>query len=53
MSIETNPDDAKKLIQTRINALEQYRIDLLKKLEEINRRINEILPKVQETTQQT
>ena len=47
MSIETNPEDAKKLIENRISTLENYRLDLLRKLEEINRKINEILPKVQ------
>ncbi len=48
LSIEASVDDAKKMMEERIKALEGLRLDLLRKLEEINRKINEILPQVEE-----
>ncbi len=48
LSIEASVDDAKKMMEERIKALESLRLDLLRKLEEINRKINEILPQVEE-----
>ena len=48
LSIETSIEDAKKALDNRIRILESVRLDILKKLEEINRKINEILPKVEE-----
>jgi len=48
LSIETSVEDARKAIENRISILERVRLDLLRKLEEVNRRINEILPKVEE-----
>ncbi len=48
LSIEASVDDARKMMEERIKALESLRLDLLRKLEEINRKINEILPQVEE-----
>jgi len=48
LSLETSIEDAKKALDNRIKVLESVRLDLLRKLEEINRKINEILPKVEE-----
>ncbi len=48
LSIEASVDDAKKMMEERIKVLEGLRLDLLRKLEEINRKINEILPQVEE-----
>ncbi len=48
LSIETSIEDARKALENRIKVLESVRLDILKKLEEVNRRINEILPKVEE-----
>ncbi len=48
LSIETSIEEARKAIEDRISVLERVRLDLLRKLEEVNRRINEILPKVEE-----
>ncbi len=48
LSIEASIDDAKKMMEERIKVLEGLRLDLLRKLEEINRKINEILPQVEE-----
>ncbi|NPA05294.1 MAG: prefoldin subunit alpha [Crenarchaeota archaeon] len=48
LSVEASIEDAKKAIETRVATLERIRLDLLRKLEEVNRRINEILPKVEE-----
>ena len=53
LSIETSIEDAKKAIESRIETLERIRLDLLRKLEEVNRRINEILPKVEELARAT
>lgn len=53
LSIETSIEEAKKAIESRIETLERIRLDLLRKLEEVNRRINEILPKVEELARQT
>jgi len=47
LSVEASIDDAKKMLEERIDALEGLRLDLLRKLEEVNRRINEILPQVE------
>jgi len=47
LSVEASIDDARKMLDERINALESLRLDLLRKLEEVNRRINEILPQVE------
>lgn len=51
LSLEVPIEEAKKTIETRIAALEQVRLTLLRKLEEINRKINEILPRVREEAQ--
>ena len=48
LSVEVDIDDAKKMIEERIGTLESLRLDLLRKLEEVNRRINEILPQVEQ-----
>ena len=53
LSIETSIEEAKKAIESRISTLERIRLDLLRKLEEVNRRINEILPKVEELARAT
>ena len=47
LSVEASLDDARKMIEDRIALLEKLRLDLLRKLEEVNRRINEILPEVE------
>ncbi len=47
LSIEASIEDAKKMLDERIGVLEDLRLDLLRKLEEINRKINEILPQVE------
>lgn len=47
LSVEASVDDARKMLEERIDALEGLRLDLLRKLEEVNRRINEILPQVE------
>ncbi|MEB3764770.1 MAG: prefoldin subunit alpha [Desulfurococcales archaeon] len=47
LSIEANIDDARNLINQRIQALEQLRLDLRRKLEEINARISELIEKIQ------
>jgi len=52
LNVETSIEDAKKAVDSRIKLLEQIRLDLLKKLEEINRRINEILPRLEESLRQ-
>ncbi len=52
LSIEASVDDAKKMMEERIKVLESLRLDLLRKLEEINRKINEILPQVEELAKQ-
>ncbi len=52
LSIEASVDDAKKMMEERIKVLEGLRLDLLRKLEEINRKINEILPQVEELAKQ-
>jgi len=52
LSIEASPDEAKKMLEERIRILEGLRLDLLKKLEEINRRINEILPQVEKLSKE-
>ncbi len=48
MSVEATIDEAKEMINERIRALEQLRLDLRRKLEEINARISEIIVKLQE-----
>jgi prefoldin alpha subunit len=52
LSVEVEIDDARKMIEERISTLEDLRLDLLRKLEEINRRINEILPQVEQLARQ-
>ena len=47
LSLEVGVEDAKKTIESRIATLERIRLDLLRKLEEVNRKVNEILPKVE------
>jgi len=49
LSLETSVEDAKRALDNRIKVLESVRLDLLRKLEEINRKINEILPRVEES----
>ncbi|ALU11914.1 prefoldin subunit alpha [Ignicoccus islandicus DSM 13165] len=51
LNLEIPVEEAKKAIQNRISALEQVRLTLLRKLEEINRKVNEILPRVREEAQ--
>ncbi len=53
LSVEAGIDDARKMLEERINALEGLRLDLLRKLEEVNRRINEILPQVEALAKET
>ncbi|HIH90953.1 prefoldin subunit alpha [Ignicoccus hospitalis] len=48
LSLEVPSDEAKKAIESRIAALEQVRLTLLRKLEELNRKVNELLPRVRE-----
>ncbi len=48
LSIEASVKEAKDMLSERVKVLEELRLDLLKKLEEVNRRINEILPQVEE-----
>ncbi len=47
LSVESSIDDAKEMIDNRIRALEQLRLDLRRKLEEVNARITEILQSFQ------
>ncbi len=47
LSIEASVDEARKMIEDRVKALEDLRLELLRRLEEINRKINEILPQVE------
>ncbi len=48
MNVEATIDEAKEMINERIKALEQLRLDLRRKLEEINARISELIVKLQE-----
>jgi prefoldin alpha subunit len=48
LNMEVPVDEAKKAIESRIRTLEALRLELLRRLEEINRKINEILPRVRE-----
>ena len=48
LNLEVPVEDAKKAIESRIKALEALRLELLKRLEALNRKINEILPRVRE-----
>ncbi len=52
LSIEASIEDARKMLDERISILEDLRLDLLRKLEEINRKINEILPQVEALARQ-
>jgi prefoldin alpha subunit len=52
LSVEVGIDDARKMIEERIATLESLRLDLLRKLEEVNRKINEILPQVEQLARQ-
>jgi len=47
LSIEADIEEAKRMISERIATLEQLRLDLRRKLEEINARISEIIEKLQ------
>ncbi len=49
LSIEVSIEEARKSLEDRIKVLEGLRLDLLRKLEEINRRINELIPKIRES----
>ncbi|MCE4603295.1 MAG: prefoldin subunit alpha, partial [Desulfurococcales archaeon] len=51
LSVEASIDDAKELINQRIESLERLRLDLRRKLEEVNARIREILEKTQQGQQ--
>lgn len=53
LSVEVDIDEARKMIEDRISTLEGLRLDLLRKLEEVNRRINEILPQVEKLARET
>ncbi len=48
LSVEASMDEAKELINERIRVLEQLRLDLRRKLEELNARISELIVKLQE-----
>ncbi len=52
LNVEVGIEDARKAIESRVATLEKVRLDLLRKLEEVNRRINEILPKVEQLAKQ-
>ncbi|MCE4624717.1 MAG: prefoldin subunit alpha [Desulfurococcales archaeon] len=47
LSVEATIDEAKAMINERIRALEQLRLDLRRKLEEINARISELVAELQ------
>ena len=47
LSIEATIDEAKAVINERVRALEQLRLDLRRKLEELNARISELVSKLQ------
>ncbi len=49
LSVEATIDEAKELINERIRALEQLRLDLRRKLEELNARIRELIREYQES----
>ena len=51
LSVEASVDDAKELINQRIESLEKLRLDLRRKLEEVNARIRELIEKTREETQ--
>lgn len=48
LSVEASIDEARKLISDRISALEKLRLDLRRKLEEINAKISELIEQVRE-----
>jgi prefoldin alpha subunit len=48
LSVEATIDEAKEMINERIRALEQLRLDLRRKLEDINARITELISQLQE-----
>lgn len=48
MSVEATIDEAKEMINNRINVLEQLRLDMRRKLEEINAKIRELISGLQE-----
>ncbi len=52
LSVEASVEDAKELINQRIESLEKLRLDLRRKLEELNARIREIVAKIQQSQQQ-
>ncbi len=47
LSVEATIDEAKQMINDRIRALENLRLDLRRKLEEINARISELIVQLQ------
>ncbi len=47
MSVEATLDEARELINERMRALEQLRLDLRRKLEELNARISELIESIQ------
>ena len=47
LSIEATIDEAKAVINERVRALEQLRLDLRRKLEELNARISDLVSKLQ------
>jgi prefoldin alpha subunit len=47
MSVEATMDEARELINERMKALEQLRLDLRRKLEELNARISELIGSLQ------
>ncbi|MEB3778657.1 MAG: prefoldin subunit alpha [Desulfurococcales archaeon] len=51
LSVEASVDDAKELINQRIESLERLRLDLRRKLEELNARIRELVTKIQQSQQ--
>ena len=53
ISIEASPTEAKQMLEERMKILENIRLDLLRKFEELNRRINEILPQVEKLSRET
>ncbi len=48
LSVEASIDEARKLISDRIEALEKLRLDLRRKLEEINAKISELIEQMRE-----
>ncbi len=51
LSVEASLDEAKEMVLERIRVLEQLRLDLRRKLEEINARITDIISKLQQAAE--